>query len=306
MNSMYSSLAASPAGPIQMSAPRILSGGDLRFGTATPGEFSQRTIKELKEWVDPQLKHGPIELGIAGDTTWEDASAAVASTLGALPQRDERDTALDLQQLRLRGRPGMPLYLFTTAPSLRLVALSRFCPVLDLGDMHMDRRCRFLAALLTERMRVRLRIELGASYGFDAAFVSYTGFPELSYFSVSTTVSSELAERANQLLADEIESLHRGNISQDAFERVKHPSVSKRAEDLRDNSYWSYTVLRDSQEFPERLDEARDRQADCASITRAEIADLTDRYFKPERWFQFTAYPQVSTTFQKPTLQAFK
>ncbi len=77
------------------------------------------------------------------------------------------------------------------------MAIARFCPVPDLNDVHRERRCRLLAALLAERMRVRLRVELGASYGFDADFVQYDGFPDFSFFVVSTTVAPVHARRAS-------------------------------------------------------------------------------------------------------------
>ncbi|HEY5079567.1 MAG TPA: insulinase family protein, partial [Opitutaceae bacterium] len=286
-----------PSGPISMGAARVLSGGDLRFGTATIPEFSARTIAEVRDWIDPQLKSGPVELSVVGDTTWEEASAQVGATLGALPQRAERSNATSSQILSPPQKPSKNVYLATTDPILRQVAIAEFCPVKDLSGVHMERRCRLLAAILAERMRVRLRVELGAAYGFDADFVEIDGFPDFSYFIATATVSPEHAKRASELVLSEIEALRHGRFTDDEFERVKRPFLSSREEDLRNNGYWGSTVLRDAQQRPERLDAARDRQADCASIRRSEVEALASRYFGAKHWFHFVAYPRAGSMY---------
>jgi len=298
--SMYEAIAASPSGPISMESMRVLSGGDRRFGIATPAEIGARTIAEVRDWIDPQLRGGPVELGVVGDTTWEEASSRVAATLGALPQRMERSKATVSQVLNAPQKPSRPVYLSTTDLSLRQVGISWFCPVPTLDGIHMERRCRLLAALVAERMRVRLRVELGAAYGFDADFTQMDGFPDFSFFTVSTAVAPEHAKRTDELIRSEIESLRRGRFTDDEFERVKLPFLRKREEDMRNNGYWGYTVLRDAQQRPERLSAARDRQSDCAAIGRSDIEDLAARYFSYKRWFQFVAYPKAPTAVRVP------
>lgn len=298
VGSIYAAVAASPSGPITVEAPRVLSGGDRRFGTALPAEFSARTIAEVRGWIEPQLKAGPVELSVVGDCTWDEASARVAATLGALPRRTGGPGAP--QVLRAPQKPSKPVYLSTTDPSLRQVAITWFCPVPDLDGAHMERRCRLLAALLAERLRVRLRVELGAAYGFDADFVQFDGFPDLSYFVVGTAVAPEHARRTDELIESEIKALQRGRFTDDEFARVKLPFLSKRDEDLRDNGYWGYTVLRDAQQRPERLAAARDRTSDCAAIRRSEVEALGARYFAYRRWFQFVAFPHATPALQPP------
>ncbi|HWA87233.1 MAG TPA: insulinase family protein [Opitutus sp.] len=291
--SMYASLSASPGGTISLQALRVISGGDHRFGTPTPKELEQRTIDEVRAWIDPQFKHGPIELGIAGDTTWGEVSAAVAATLGALPERAPRSAIVNSQPLSIPREPDKPVYVSTTEPTLHQVALAWVCPVPDLDGMHMERRCALLADLLEERLRVRLREQLGAAYGCSVDFIATDGFPNLSYFSVYTAVAPGDAEKADRLIRDEIQRLRKNPLTDDEFERVKQPFVTHRDADLRNNAYWGYTVLRDAQQRPERLVAARDRTADCNAIRRSDLEALAQRYFKKAPWFQFVAYPAV-------------
>lgn len=289
--SMYASLAASPAGPISFAALRLLSGGDLRFGTPTPAELEARTIPEVRAWVNSQFKSGPLELGIAGDTTWEEVSSAVAATLGALPARRLRNSLPTPPPLNVPTRPQKSVYAATTDRQLHQVALAWFCLMPDLADVHQERRCRMLAALLNDLLRVRLRDELGASYDSRADFVQMDGFPNFSYFALYATVAPDHAQRANRLIQDTIEDLRRHHFSNDEFARVREPFLRARDEDLRSNSYWAYTVLRDAQQRPERLAAARDRTKDTAAITRRDVEKLARSYFRLSHWFQFVCYP---------------
>lgn len=292
--SMYANLAAAASGPISVHAPRILAGGDRRFGVPVPDELLQRTLAELTVWLEPQFKQGAIELSIVGDTTWEQAVAAVAPTLAALPPR--QPSALPLRKSTVRvASPKKPMYVYTTAPQVPQVAIAWFCPVPDFGDIRQERRCLLLAELLAERMRVRLRDELGATYNCSAHFMGYAGFPELSYFGVFAEVSPAQAQAAARVMKNELEALRKKRFSDDEFNRIRLPFLRRREEDLRNNAYWAYTVLRDAQQRPERIAAARDRAQDTAAITRADLEALARRYLKPRASFQFVAYPSAPT-----------
>lgn len=288
--SLFAGLAADAAGPINMQAGRVLASGDGRFGLPSPDELSARTISELKAWLQPQFTAGPIELSIVGETSWPAATAAVASSLGSLPPRSP---AAALRNPLKIAKPRKSGYIYTTAPQLRQVALAWFCPVPDLTDIRQERRCVLLAELLEERMRVRLREELGASYACSAHFRNHEGFPQLSYFALFAEVDPSHAQAATQAMRDELEQLRKKRFTDDEFERVKAPFLRSREEDLRSNGYWGHTVLRDAQLRPERIAAARDRATDTESITRTELEVLASRYLKPADAFQFVSYPRA-------------
>lgn len=287
--SMYTNLAASAGGPAMVFGERTLT-GDTRFGWPTSAELTSRTPAEVREWLEPRLRNGPVELSIVGECTWDEARSAVSRTLGTLsprpaPPADAADRTVKI------GKPKKPMHVYTTPSLLKQVAIIWFCPVRDLGDMHHERRCRLLADLIEERMRTRLREELGASYTFSASFVPHEAFPGFSYIHTYAEVSPEQAQKAAAMMQRELTELQKRRFTDDEFERVKAPFVRRRVEDVRSNAYWGYTVLRDAQQHPERLDAARDRTRDCASITRAEVEKLAREYLRPSRGFQFVCYP---------------
>jgi zinc protease len=98
---------------------------------------------------------------------------------------------------------------------------------------------------------------------------------------------------AAAVIRSEIESIRSHGFSDDEFNRVRPPFLRQRSDDLRTNTYWCYTVLDDAQQRPERLAAARNRIADSAAITRAEIEALARRYLDPSAGFMFVAEPGV-------------
>lgn len=297
---MYSKLVESAGGLIAHFGPRQLASGDRRFGVPSATELYARTIPEVTAWIGPQFKTGPIELSVVGDTTWAETKAAVANSLGTLPDRQGRQPAQPPASFKIARKPAKPSYAYSTSPELRQVALVWYSPVPDLSGYKQERRCRLLADLLAERVRVRLRDELGAAYSCSAAFTMTDGFPAFSYFSVYAEVAPDLARKATVLVKKEFENVLKQHFTDDEFERARQPFIRTRLDDLRDNRYWSHTVLRDAQQRPMRLAAARDRTADIQAVTRAEVEALAKRYFKRDRWFSFVAFPPVSPTRTLP------
>ena len=112
---------------------------------------------------------------------------------------------------------------------------------------------------------------------------------------VTLSLIANVAQAYFELL--ELDRLREHGIDPDVFERARQPFLRSREEDLRTNSYWGHTVLRDAQLRPARLAAARDHTADTAAITRAELEELARRYLDPARGFLFIAEPGPTETW---------
>jgi zinc protease len=294
--SIYTSLANTPGGPIQAKAEFVVTGGDRRFGLPDENDLMSRDFAELHQWLEPQFQHGPIELGVVGDVKWDEVLAAASRTLGALPARDAPAAPGPgdrVQFAKLRNALA-----FTTSSALTQSSLAFYWPAPDVADTHQERRCTLLAAVLAERVRERLREELGATYTPSADFVRRDAFPGLSYFAIAADVSPAVANQAAQIVAQEIAKLRTKGVDEDTFVRVRQPLLRAREDDVRTNAYWLYTVISDAQQHPARIAAARDRLADYSAVTRAEIDALLKRYFTPDNVFLFSTHPSTGAVGQ--------
>jgi len=288
---MYARFAESPAGYINVRAERTLVPDDPRLGIPEINELFARSLAELSRWLEPQFKHGALELAIVGDIPWAEAVTAVGQTLAALPAREPRPTTTP--DPVTFAPPAAEPYVIAAGTRLPQAAITWFWPVADQRDFRIARRTHLLAAAFAERLRLGLREELGVAYAPAASFIQHEGVPSFAYLSASAEVAADQALAAAAVIRREIESVRAQGFGADEFQRTRQPFLRKREDDLRTNGYWCFNVLDDVQQRPERLAAARDRTADSASITRDEINILAQRYLDPAAGFMFVAEPGV-------------
>lgn len=291
-NTMYASLIASPSGAIAQYALRELLTDDRRFGLPLFNELGERTLEEVEAWLQPQLKEGPVELSIVGDIDWETASAAVARTLGALPPRaavTERTSHLPVRFASPLPRRGERSY--TVEGTFQQAALAWYWPVPVVAGIREERRCHLLSLVLADRLRLKLRDEIGATYSPSMNFVTTDGFPNLNYFMFYAEIDPTKRAQAVAIVDREVADLGGKGPTADEFERARQVYLRGTTDHLRNNGYWGGTVLSDAQQRPTRIASARDRAADNAAITREEITALAGRHLDPARAFRFASLP---------------
>ncbi len=290
--SLYSSLNASPGGPITIQAPRVMFNGDARFGPPLVAELSARTLPELSAWLEPQLKHGAIELSVVGDVGWEETLDALGRTFGALPERAPRADTHKASALGFSRAPSAT-QIYSIDPKLGRSAIACFWPAPTLQDIHEERRCRVLSSVLGDRLRVRLRDELGTAYSPSASFIVTDGFTKMNYFAFYAEVEPVRTQQALKIIEREATTLAASGPDADEFNRAHQPYIHEMSDNLRTNAYWGGTVLSGAQFNPARLAAARDRTGDVSLINRAELARLAKRYLPPKNAFTFLTVPAV-------------
>jgi zinc protease len=296
--SIIANLVATPAGPISMSALRDIYNGDPRFGVPVYDEFVARDMGEVRAWLDPQFRGGPLEVSVVGDTTWEATQASVARTLGALPRREPVVPGRSGPPVELATNPRT-LRIYTLSPKLQQGAVAWFWPAQDVAGIREERRCHLLAAILGERVRVKLREGLGSAYVNGVSFVKSDGFPNANYFSLYAEIDPRRMKQGIEILRREAQDLSTKGPTADEFERAKQPYIRSMNDAVQSNDYWSGTVLDDAQQRPDRIEAARNRATDIASITRSEMVRLARKYLKPELAYEFATVPAPFVSTKK-------
>jgi zinc protease len=227
---------------------------------------------------------------MVGDVDLATATAAMAQTLGALPKRESRPSTEKLVVVKPPAQPGAPMT-WTVNPALRQIAVALYWPIAGDPDVFAERRYRLLSNIIEERLRQRVREELGASYVVSCRMIFNEGFDGQNFIETYAAVEPQRAAEVEKLIQREIAAMRREGFTSDEFTRSKQPYVTQRLIDLRQNTYWAYTVLRDAQQRPDRLVSARNRTEDNSAITQAEVQTLLDRDIDPTAAFVFRTLP---------------
>ncbi len=254
-----------------------LRGGDYRFAFPTKEQALARTLDEARAWLAPALAKAPLEIGLVGDFDRAEAVKLVAATFGALPARDAyaapKVGPLDFPPTGARN------FVFNSKIAKGLVA--GYFPAVDRSDIKKTRRVQVLASVLSDRLREKIREELGESYAPRATAIASEVFPGYGYITTQVLTAPSQAIKVGEAVRELAADLSAGGVTADELDRSLKPLLAALAEQRRSNVYWLTTVCATAQRDPRRLDWARTLTDDFASITAPELTELARTYLQP-------------------------
>jgi zinc protease len=161
----------------------------------------------------------------------------------------------------------------------------------DSRDVQVARRLGLLGSVLSDRLRVKIRNEIGGAYSPSAGNSASDAHPGFGWMQASVTVDPEQADQIREVVVQLAADLNRDGVTADELERARLPQLTSIRESLRDNGYWLGSVVSRAQEKPEVLDWARTRLSDVEAITTDELSALARTYLGADQAFRVTILP---------------
>jgi zinc protease len=251
--------------------------------------MTARTVAEVRAWLTPHFAKGAIELAIAGDLDVEATIATVAATLGTLPAREQRPALAELKKVSFPSTPFTKTYTIPTEIPKGNVHL--YWPSTDSADIKVDRRLTMLASVLRDRLRIKIREEIGGTYSPSASSFASDTYPGYGYFHATCIVDPAVAQKISDAIVAIGEDLATNGVTEDELTRARQPELASLKQSLRTNAYWLGSVLRRPQEKPAVLDNHRNRIAEIESITTVELSALAKQYLGANRVSRVTVLP---------------
>lgn len=279
---LYQQLERTPGGFAQDEVAQFLHGGDERFGYPPRAAVEALTTAQVKDWVLPELAGGYLEITLVGSFDDKDAIAQLAATFGNLGERDAKKPALEKE--RAVSFPAATTKVFEFESEIPKAMAVVHWPTLDIFDITRTRRLGMLSAILDDRLRIKIREELGDAYSPFAHNLPSDTWTDYGYLFASVTVDPAQADPVTEVVTEIAADLATGNsITEDELERAKKPQITSIEEMRRTNRYWMTSVMESSQEYPERLDWARGFVEDYRNITVDEVNALAAEFLQPEK-----------------------
>lgn len=268
-----------------------MRGNDDRYVIPSMEKAIAYTTEDVKRWVEPELKKSYLELSLVGDFEPEMALQLVQKTFGALPARaPEKARYADRRVMTFPKTPDQKSFSYDSKipRCVSLVIWKTRGVAEELTEM---RRLNILTEILGNRLRDKIREEIGATYSPSARVEMSMVFPEYGGVMANSMVKPEDSKMVGDLVVEMGAKLAEEGVSADELDRALKPTLSNLKASLRNNSYWLSTVLASSQEQPYRLDWARQRDADYASIKVEEMNALAKKYFGADNALQVELVP---------------
>lgn len=274
---MYVDLAHTADGIMMNKVVSYIHSADPRFGFPAIEEMQKRSLAEVAAWLKGPLASDFLEVSIVGDVEVKATLEAILKTVGALPKRDAVKPAYAKERaVPFPKGPSTQDMPFETEIPKAISAL--YWPTGDMLDIKRTRRLSLVAALLDDRLRIKVREELGETYSPACYHVASDTFTGYGYMTAMIECKSEQAQPLTELVTKIAAELAAGPITADEFERAKKPILTQIEQMRRDNRYWAQNVVRNCQEHPERIEWSKNLISDFEGITLEEAQDLAKQF----------------------------
>lgn len=279
---MYVELAHTAEGIMADKVVSYMHSNDSRFGFPVTEEMQKRSLAELAAWLKTPLAEDYLEVSIVGDVQVPAVLEAIAKTLGALPKRAADKPAYAKERaVAFPKGPSTKDISFDTEIPKAIAAL--YWPTGDMLDIQRTRRLSLLGSILDDRLRIKVREELGETYSPACYHVASDTFTGYGYMTAMIECKPEQAAPITVLVTKIAAELAAGPISDDEFDRAKKPIMTQLEQMRRDNRYWSQNVVRNCQEHPERIGWAKSLLSDFQGITKDEAQALAKQFLGKDR-----------------------
>lgn len=278
---IYQELRHTPAGPRQ-EMEAWMHGGDFRYAAAPMEKLAAYTVSDVKKWLTPLLTKGYIELTLVGDFDAEAVREDLLATFGALPERIAKPpTMMEMRKVKLPQAPAVKAFTYESKiPQAIAVVVWKTAGIRN--NQQEFRRLNLLAEILGDRVREEIREKLGASYSPYAGASGSDVLDGVGFILGESTGKPEDLELLLNTMRDLADKLASEGATEDELDRALKPTLGMLRKSLRDNGYWLQTVMSQCQADPNRLELARNRDADYESITLKEINALAKKYLAAE------------------------
>ena len=274
-------MTTTPEGVFGTRGQRVIMGGDPRFGLDDPMKLGTYQTREVKDWLAPFLDQAALEVSIVGDFDPATLEPAVLATLGALPPR--QPTRPDYAQARvvppMAPGPYRLEYQSKIPKALNLVVW----PTCDRSDIRKARRLSVLGSVLGDRLRIKIREELGEAYSPRAGSQNSDTFKDVGHVISLSPGDPEKSPEVVARIRAIADDLARDGATEEEFQRALKPVLSNLEVQLRENDYWLGSVLARCQEKPATLDWCRTLKQDFSSVTLEEVNALARDYLGKDR-----------------------
>jgi zinc protease len=261
-----------------------LHGGDGRFSLPTLEQAQALGTADVVKWIKPQLLESALEIAIVGDFDPKKLIPILEKTIGAIPARKPAEEIADsIRTITIPVTPITKQFSFESKVPTGIAIVGWKAEDNTENNVKLARRAGILAEVLSDRMRVKLREELGDAYSPGAAAQLSSTYKNVGFVLAYSPVKPESIDKVSEVMLELGDKLAQEGASEDELQRALTPRIGMLAKSLRQNSYWLENVVSQSQAKPYILDWARDREVDYKSINLKDINTLAKKYLSSDR-----------------------
>ncbi|HEY6964174.1 MAG TPA: insulinase family protein, partial [Erythrobacter sp.] len=296
IDNFFNTLDSTPGRALSSASGAILSDNDPRFSLLPREAFFALDYEGLRAAIGDRLAKGAIEIALVGDLDEEAAIAAVAATLGALPQREAAfNPRAENRSRSFTANRGQKVITHKGEPDQAL--LQWYWPTTDDRDLGETLRLDLMARIVRLELTDRLREKLGQAYSPSAGSAPSHYYPGYGAFIIGASVAADKRAATEEAVAGLLADLRAAPLDADVIERARKPYLEEYNNALKDLGGWMGLAAR-AQSEPERIDRFLAVPGLMAKITPEDIHQMALKYLAPDAAVEFVVVPEASVQAQ--------
>ena len=287
----YDSFSASPQAVLERDLEWLLRGKDPRWKTPDKADFNQLTAENFKQFWEPILASGPVELMLFGDFDRDQAVESILKTFGALKRRDARPASAEAVSPQFPEPTDGPVTLVHKGDKERAAAMVAWPTGGGLANVRESRRLEVLTAIFNDRLFEILRSQQGASYSPQVVNSWPVDFQSGGYIGAQSQLTPDNIDRFYKVVEMIAKDLREKPISADELQRVVEPLRQLISRASSGNSFWM-SQLEGATFNPQKFVALQSLLSDYTVITPEEVQALAIKYFDEKKEWKLAVLPE--------------
>ncbi|MDX3899507.1 MAG: insulinase family protein [Sphingobium sp.] len=287
----YDAMSRSPDAVLGRDLGWLLHGKDVRYRTPSRAEIDALTPQAFRATWEPLLASGPIEVQVFGQVNADDAIAAVAATLGALPPRPDRPVPAANRVMRFPAPVEKPVVLRHKGDREQAAAVLAWPTSGGFAALREARQLEILTQIFNDRLFDKLRSTEGAAYSPSVQNNWPFSFDSGGYILVTSQVKPEKVDYFFGLVKQTAADLAATPISDDELQRAVAPMRQLLARASTGPAFWMSQTEGAAQD-PRYIQATRTMGDDMLSVTPADVQALAKKYMVPGKSWSAVVLPE--------------
>jgi len=298
IDNFFRTLKSTPNRAYGAVAGELLSDGDPRFSLQSQEAYMALGYDGLRAAIEDRLEAGAIEVAMVGDLDEDAAIAAVAATLGALPQREpEFLPREDARQRNFTARRGLTV--IEHEGEADQAQLHFIWPTTDDEDQAEEIRLSMLARIVRLELTDRLREQLGQAYSPSASSTASSVYPGYGTFAILASVDVNELGAAREAVRGLVADLRDRPPSADLMERARKPVLDGYNNALKDLGGWM-RLAGQAQSDPTQIERWLRIPELVNAVTAEDIRAEALQYLDPAMAVEIQVVPAGSRALASP------
>ncbi len=276
LHQMYEEMQQSVGGNLRFFDNQFFTGGSSFFSMPSEKQINAVSLEELRHWLLPYFQKAELEINVVGDVNVETVVNLVQQYFG----QEKRSSVVLPEKEKINFPTGKERKEYV-ATSVDKALVTIAFQTDDFWNINRTRQLSILATVLKERLRKKLREEMGVVYSTSAYNFASRTHPGFGVMRSNLTVDPHQVDEITRIAVETALSLAAGKVTEDELQRALQPVLTSLRDLKRSNRYWLSSVLSLSGRYPVQLIWPATLMETFESVNSEIIHNLAKQYFVP-------------------------